>query len=133
MCILCIRMKDNLRGDHKAPAKAARPGDCIDVFEDGTDPGGKVVWPDWLLVKIPGVARDKVLPFIEPEYSGETRVRSRIYRVAVGDIPAAILDIAAATGEIVVGSGGDVTKQQLLGFVKRLSSGQSADEEGITL
>ena len=68
MAVLCVRVKDNLRRNHPMPEKAARPGDIVEVFEDGVSPGRKIEQSDnWIVVKVPRIPAERLRFMIETD------------------------------------------------------------------
>jgi len=67
MAQLIVRMKDNLRPHHPFPEAAYRPGDIVDVLEDGVFPGRKITPPNWLIIQLPEVSFEEAKKYKKEE------------------------------------------------------------------
>lgn len=119
-----VRIKDNLRKNHTAPHTAARPGDVVDVLEDGVDPGRQIKSPDWLVVDVPGV-KAAVLK------AKMCEAAATVFRVRKYDL-SAIAD-ATTKATIEYKPDGDAEKADILDHVSHKTTGDTLADEGVKL
>lgn len=110
------------------------------VVPDGHRWGTKECPPNFYLIKVPGVAVDKVEQFVAPEYEplpdqdGNPIVyRRRKWQIRVADLPQAAMDKFIANGELIIKAGTydgsyDYTWTQVKNYFRNLEIGLDGAE-----
>ena len=147
MCQLIVRMKDNLRPNHPCPHMAYRPGDVVDVLEDGTSSGVKVCLPNFLVVQVDGMTIEQGRLMCVSREGKEVEhdlgdgkiikerevVLRREWKFDVNRLPPLAKGIALHTGKLNYKHNGDREKADIEIEMIHKGSGQTARKRGVRL
>lgn len=92
MARLCVRVKDNLRAGHPAPALAYRPGDVVSVHPDGHRFGRREGPPNFAIVDVLGVTVVEMQRYIAMAGLDGPSPQRRMYALDLDGIPARPLE-----------------------------------------
>jgi hypothetical protein len=107
-----------------AHAQAFKQWDVVSVQDDGFVWGTKDKLPAFYIIKIPGITKAQLLPYIQPEYIMQNPANGMAYKRGWtwADIPQAAKDELAATGEYTLTANPNTWRH----YLKNKTTGDSA-------
>lgn len=79
MCELLVRVVDKVNDDPYLDAQCTKRGDVIVIVEDDHEWGrAEIANPDWVIVRVPGVAADLAAGFVAAEVNDDPANPSRM-------------------------------------------------------
>lgn len=136
MAELLIQAVNNSHPDPEKDQRGCwKRGMPVAVMDDGHEWGSQERLPKFAILKLPGVAKERVQKYIADylDVQGEP-VRRRLWQIRWADLPLAARQKLAGSGELTIKVGSysgqfDYTWTQIKGFFRNLSSATDETEE----
>jgi len=137
MCEILIKLSQRNDPDPEIDQRCWKTGMPVVVMDDGHPWGREERPPQFFVLKIPGVPKEKALKFIE-EYIEDTGLYDpdgqpimkmtarRLWKLNYDNVPNALKTAATQKGEIVIGK--DVTWTTLKNYLRNLKTGEAAGD-----
>ena len=139
MAELLVKATDAININPDKDLQCYKRGMPVVVMPDGHPWGLEERLPSFVIVKIPGVAVDRVQKYITPEYtvsaeSDSTVYRRRMWQIRWSSLPVAARNKLTSTGELIIKTGTydgiyDYTWQQVKGYFRNLFTGLDEAED----
>lgn len=105
MCEIAVKAWNSLNPDSVADRQCSKRGHAVVVRPDGWGWGLKESLPDFVLLKLPGVAVETAEKYTEPWWDPvdpERIYAYRLWRILLDDMPAAAIQKLATTGVLTI-------------------------------
>lgn len=138
MAQILIRLKDNSHSDPTIDLKCYKKGMPVVVMDDNHVWGNKEKYPDFFVIKVPGISVDTVNKYISPEEvqngfedDGVTprmeMYRRRLWQIQYDSLPNAAKNLISTNGEVIIKAGSyngsyDYTWAQVKNYFKNLKT-----------
>lgn len=121
--------------DPEEDALRYKPGMVVAVMPDGHPWGTAEGLPNFYLLKLPGIAVDKVQKYLNSPIDSESgkMKRRRSWQVLIDSLPPAARNILDSKGQVTIKAGlyggpASLTWQQAKNYIKNLDTGLTEDE-----